>query len=178
MRTTTVYIATSLDGYIATADGGLDWLNAVPNPDGSDYGYAKFIKNIDAILMGRNTFEVVRGFGEWSYTTPVIVLSHSLKHLPDELEGKVTIASGSPAELLAQCEARGLHHLYIDGGQTIQAFLQADLVDNLIITRLPILLGGGIPLFGEIPQQLALTHIATESFSNGLVQSTYRRTKG
>jgi dihydrofolate reductase len=175
MSTTTVYIATSLDGYIATTDGGLDWLNAVPNPDGSDYGYAEFIKDIDAILMGRNTFEVVRGFGAWSYTKPVIVLSHSLKHLPDDLEGKVTIASGSPTELLAQCEARGLSNLYIDGGQTIQAFLQADLVDNLIITRVPILLGGGIPLFGELAQPLPLTHIATESFSNGLVQSTYRR---
>jgi dihydrofolate reductase len=175
VMTTYVYIATSLDGYIAEADGGLDWLNAISPPAGCDYGYAAFMAGIDALVMGRKTFEVVMGFGEWSYTKPVIVLSRSLSELPPEMSGKAELLAGSPVEILNALERRGFEHLYLDGGQTVQAFLREDLVDELIVTRIPILLGKGIPLFGDMPVALSFNHSGTETFENGLTQSRYVR---
>lgn len=171
-----VFIARSLDGYIADKNGGLDWLQSIPNPDNLDLGYEKFIQGVDAIVLGRNTFEVVCGFDmEWPYTLPVFVLSHSLKSVPGELRGKVGILQGALPKILDQIHGKGYRRLYIDGGQTVQHFLKEDLIDELIITTIPVLLGGGIPLFGELPEKLDFEHVRSERFLDALVQDTYRR---
>lgn len=170
-----VYIATSLDGFIATRDGGLDWLDEIPNPEPNDYGYAEFIAGIDAIVMGRHTFETVAAFGIWPYTVPVIVLSSTLSTVPQELAGKAEIISQDPPELVRRLNEQGYRNLYIDGGKTIQRFLKADLIDEIVITWVPVLLGEGIPLFGQLTKRRKLSHRATETFGNGLVQSHYTR---
>jgi dihydrofolate reductase len=171
----TVYIAASIDGYIATKSGGLDWLHELPNPDNDDYGYAEFMNNIDALVMGRNTFEKVLGFDGWHYEKKVFVASASLTQVPVELSGKVELISGSLSAVLAEIKSQGFENLYIDGGKLIQSFLAEDLIDELIITRIPILLGEGIPLFGELSQPLKFIHKETKTYSNALVQSAYRR---
>ena len=173
--TTHVFIATSLDGYIATADGGLDWLNAVPNPDNSDYGFDEFMGRMDAVVMGRNTFDVVLGFGEWPYPKPVVVLSRTLTSLPEGLSGKAEILKGSPAKIVEELQQRGYERLYIDGGQTIQTFLKAELISEITITRVPILLGDGIKLFGKLDQPLPFILCGSETYKNGLIKSHYRR---
>lgn len=171
-----VFIARSLDGYIADKNGGLDWLNLVPNPDHLDLGYEKFIQSVDAIVMGRASFETVCSFDmEWPYKLPVFVLSKSLKSVPEDLENKVALVSGSLSEILDQLHKKGYMRLYIDGGATIQSFLKEDLIDELIITTIPILLGGGIPLFGELPKEMEFEHVKSELFLNALVQDSYRR---
>ena len=150
-----VFMARSLDGYIADKNGGLDWLNSVPNPDHLDLGYEKFIKNVDAIVMGRTTFDVVCRFGiQWPYKIPVFVLSSTMESLPEELKDKVDILKGTPTKILALIHKKGYTQLYIDGGTTIQSFLKEDLIDELIITTIPVLLGGGTPLFGELPKEM------------------------
>ena len=171
-----VFIARSLDGYIADKKGGLDWLQTVPNPGQLDMGYEKFIQTVDAIVMGRNTFEVVCGFDmEWPYKIPVFVLSRSLKSVPGKLAGKVELAKGTIAEILAHIHQKGYTRLYIDGGVTVQNFLKEDLIDELIITTIPILLGGGVPLFGELPGALEFEHVKSELYLDSLVQDSYRR---
>jgi len=170
-----VYIAASLDGYIATANGGLDWLHEMPNPDDNDYGYAEFINLIDVMVMGRHTYEKVRTFGEWPYEKKVFVLSSVLKEVPEELVDRVEILSGSPREIVSTIHAAGYKDLYIDGGITIQKFLENDLIDELIVTRIPILLGGGIPLFGKLDSPLRFTHKNTEIYQQALIKSHYIR---
>ena len=171
-----VFIATSLDGYISDKDDGLDWLQSIPNPDNLDLGFGPLMERIDAIVMGRKTFEKVCSFDcDWPYSKPVFVLSNSLSSLPDEYEGKAELISGSLADVLATIHGRGHHELYIDGGSTIQSFLKDDLIDEMIITVLPILLGGGSPLFGELPEPMEFEHIKTEVMLNAMVQSHYRR---
>lgn len=172
-----VYIGTSLDGYIATSEGGIDWLNEVPNPEESDYGFAEFISLIDAIVMGRNTFETVVSFGFWPYERPVFVLSEHLTEIPAEMSDKAELISGEVPELVEQLRKRGYENLYVDGGITIQSFLAHDLIDEMIITRLPIVLGSGIPLFGELEEPLRFRHVSTEVYDNALVKSHYRRTR-
>ena len=169
-----VYIATSLDGFIATENGGLDWLE-VPNPDKSDYGYADFIKGIDALVMGRNTFEKVLTFDEWSYNKPVFVLSNTLTKLPESVAGKAEIVKGDIASVIHKLNQQGHKNLYIDGGKVIQSFLREDLIDEIIITRVPVLLGKGIPLFGESEHSIMFKHTKTEVFNNMLVKSYYVR---
>ena len=171
-----VYIATSLDGFIATPDGGVDWLDEIPNPDQSDFGYSEFISHIDAIVMGRNSFEKVLTFGDWPYNKPVFVLSNTLKAVPENLVDTVEIVSGTDIKsLVHRLNKRGYQNLYIDGGRTIQSFLAEDMIDELIITRIPILLGQGIPLFGMLSHPLQFHHEKTEVFNNLLVKSAYRR---
>lgn len=171
-----VYIATSLDGFIATPDGGVDWLDEIPNPDQSDFGYGEFISHIDAILMGRNSFEKVLTFGVWPYKKPVFVLSNRLKHIPENLINTVEIISGNDIKTVVnRLNERGYHNLYIDGGRTVQSFLAEDMIDELIITRVPILLGDGIPLFGRLTDKLRFRHKKTEVFNNTLVMSAYSR---
>ena len=172
-----VYIATSLDGFIATSDGGLDWLEEIPNPEQNDYGYAEFMKAIDAIVMGKNTFKKVLAFGQWVYNKPVFVLSNSLTELPEHLLGKAKLISGDIKKLITQLNQKGYKNLYIDGGRVIQNFLREDLIDEIIITRVPILLGKGIPLFGELEQHLQFKYQKTEIYNNGLVKSHYIRDK-
>jgi dihydrofolate reductase len=172
-----VFIATSLDGFIATSDGGVDWLDEIPNPEKSDYGYAGFMSGIDAIMMGRNTFEKVLSFGGWPYDKPVFVLSNSLESVPEKVKGLAEIISGDPGALIQQLEERGIRNLYVDGGKVVQSFLEKDLVDELIITRIPILLGEGIPLFGTISRRLKFRHLKTETFNDSLVQTHYERVR-
>ena len=170
-----VYIAASIDGYIATVDGDVDWLHEVPNPDNDDYGYSEFMENIDALVMGRNTFEKVLTFGDWFYKKKVFVMSSSLTEVPDGLKGKVEILSGSLSGVLSEIESQGFKSLYIDGGKLIQSFLYEDLIDELIVTRIPILLGGGIPLFGKLNSPLRFTHIETKIHNDALVMTRYAR---
>ena len=170
-----VYIAASLDGYIADKDGSLEWLQSVPNPDGLDLGYKDFMNGIDAIIMGRVTYETVLGFGiEWPYNKPVFVLSTTLKTVPEELVGKVEIINGLLPEIVDKLNKREFNNLYIDGGSTVQNFLKEGLIHEIIITTIPVLLGGGAPLFGELSSQIELEHIKTEVFLNEIVQSHYR----
>ena len=124
--------------------------------------------------MGRATFELVRSFGGWPYgATPVVVLTHRPLSLPDEIAARVEVMAGEPREVAQRLGARGLRRLYVDGGRTVQGFLAAGLVERLIVTRVPVLLGRGIPLFGSLPGDVRLTHVATRSWPSGLVQSEY-----
>jgi dihydrofolate reductase len=174
-----VYIATSLDGFIAREDGGLDWLPQVEaageGGSGEDFGYADFLSGIDAIIMGRHSIEVILSFGAWPYTLPVIVLSTTMKSAPNHLKGKVEIYKGPIETLLKRLHSEGKTNLYIDGGKTIQSFLEEDLIDEMIITTIPVLLGDGIPLFGTTPQDIPFVHKGTEAYGNGMVKSHYVR---
>jgi dihydrofolate reductase len=167
-----VYIATSLDGFIARIDGGLDWL---PTPaDGDDLGFGKFFKTIDALVMGRNTYDMVLSFGAWAYgSTPVVVLTHRPLMQPEDPTARVESMSASPEEVVAELSNRSFNNLYIDGGQTIQEFMRAGQIHRVIITRIPVLLGQGIPLFGELEEDVQLKCIRTERLSNGLEQAEY-----
>lgn len=173
MNTTAhVFIATSLDGFIARPDGGIDWLE-MPGTD-EDHGYTEFISDKDALIMGRGTFESICDFRPWPYTLPVFVLSKTLSEVPDDLKDSVEIAPTEPKQTLLDAGTRGWHMVYLDGGQVIQSFLSAGLVTDMIITRLPILLGEGRPLFGPLPGDVVLRHEWTKTFRSGLVQSRYR----
>jgi len=172
-----VFIATSLDGFIATSDGGVDWLDQIPNPERNDFGFGRFMSGIDALVMGRITFEKVLTFGSWPYDKPVFVLSNTLSDVPAEVVGKAEIVDDTPRPLIQRLDQRGFRNLYVDGGKVIQSFLEDDLVDEMIITRVPILLGDGIPLFGRLRMWLQFSHVKTETFNNALVQSTYTRVR-
>lgn len=172
---TYVYIAQSLDGFIADKNGNLDWLNEIPNPDNDDFGFAEFIDQIDAIVMGRKTFEKVATFGVWPYTKPVYVVSSTLNALPENYSGKAEILNLAPYDILEELKSRGMNNFYIDGGALIQSFLSQDLIDELIITTIPILLGGGISLFGNLEKPLNLKFIKLEVLQNSLIKSYYIR---
>jgi dihydrofolate reductase len=171
-----VYIATSIDGYISAPDGELDWLNYVPVPEGDDLGFAEFVTRVDAIVMGRLTFETVVGFGMgWTYPIPGLVLSSTLTSAPQDFADHVDFANGTPSEIVAIAKEKGFENLYIDGGKTIQRFLRADLVDELIISEIPLLLGGGDRLFGELDQRLNFELISVEVMLDQIVKKQYRR---
>jgi dihydrofolate reductase len=167
---TSVFIATSLDGYIAREDGAIDWLPANPEP----HGYDEFIASVDAIVIGRKTFETVLAFGGWFYgKTLVVVLSSRASELKAPDGANCDFMSGDPRDIVAALEQRGIKHIYVDGGVTIQRFLEAGLIQRLIITHIPVLLGTGIPLFGPLSRDVRLEHITTKSFPSGIVQSEY-----
>jgi dihydrofolate reductase len=167
-----VFIATSLDGFIARPDGAIDWL---PTDGVESHGYDEFIATVDAIVMGRKTFETVLGFGAWPYgPKPVVVLSSRPEVLRAPEGAACEMMSGTPPEIVARLGARGMKHLYVDGGITIQGFLQAGLIQRMIITRIPVLLGSGIPLFGPLSRDIRLKHVATRWYPSGMVQSEYR----
>ncbi|MBN2352379.1 MAG: dihydrofolate reductase [Spirochaetales bacterium] len=169
--TNRVFIAASLDGYIARRDGSLDWLTGIETPEGEDYGYAEFMKTIDAVVMGRKTYEAVLSFGEWPYVKPVFVLSRTLPRAPGgECAG---VLAGEPAEIVKGLREKGYGNLYIDGGRTVREFMRAGFIDELTITVVPVLLGSGVPLFGDLPQGIALNNKETKTFPNGLVRITY-----
>ena len=170
-----IYIATSLDGFIARKDGNIDWLLEIPNPDNSDYGFSSFIDSIDGIIMGRNTFEAVVSFNQWPYTKPVFILSNKLKKVPDAYKEKAKIVKGDIGDIIESLRKDGIERIYVDGGKTIQSFLQRDLIDELIITRVPILLGSGIPLFAEMDFETKLKLVDSEILGDNLVKSTYTR---
>ncbi len=171
-----VFIATSIDGYIADKNGGIDWLHSIPNPNNEDMGYVDFTKNIDALVMGRTTFETVCDFDiDWPYEKPVFVLSNTLNEIPESHKGKAFLVKGSLTEILKHIHQRGYHQLYIDGGATIQSFLKEDLIDEMLITIIPIVLGGGSSLFSELPKGLEFEFIESKIFLNQLTQNHYRR---
>lgn len=175
--TTSVFIATSLDGFIARTDGSIDWLEEANArvPEGEDCGYHAFIATVDTLVMGRKTFETVLAFDAWPYGDKrVVVLSSKPVAIPAALSGTVSASSEEPRALVERLAAEGARHLYVDGGLTIQRFLSAGLIDALILTRIPVLLGEGRPLFGPLPGDVALTHVATRAYDFGFVQSTYR----
>jgi dihydrofolate reductase len=170
-----VYIATSLDGFIARKNGDIDWLMAADNTESAeDYGYKEFLDTVDCMVMGRNCMEMVMDFPDWPYEDKrVVVLSNTLKEVPSKLGGKVELYSGSLTELVKRLENDGCKRLYIDGGKTIQSFLNDDLITDLTITKIPILLGEGLSLFGNTKQDIKLKHIATTLYPSGFVKSTY-----
>jgi dihydrofolate reductase len=171
-----VYIATSLDGFISAPNGKLDWLNYVPVPEGNDLGFAGFVDRVDAIVMGRLTFETVVGFGMgWTYPIPGLVLSSTLTSAPQGFVDHVDFANGTPSEIVAIAKEKGFQNLYIDGGKTIQQFLSADLIDELIISEIPLLLGGGDRLFGELDRRLDFELISVEAMLDQIVKKQYRR---
>jgi dihydrofolate reductase len=165
-----VFVGTSLDGFIARPTGEYDFLSPW---EGEPHGYDEFMSTVDALVIGRNTYETVLAFDTWPYgDKPVFVLStHPLDTAP--LGARVEHLSGDPGEIVSRLEARGIGHVYVDGGITIQRFLDAGLIQRLIITRVPVLIGAGIPLFGITNRDIPLKHVATRQYASGLVQSEY-----
>ena len=165
-----VFIGASVDGFIARANGDLDWLPTEPEP----HGYDEFIAGVDTIVIGRKTFETVLGFDGWPYGDKrVVVLSSSPVDFSKVVGGVAEQMGGEPADVVAQLAATGTQHAYIDGGITIQRFLRAGLIQRLIITRVPVLIGDGIPLFGTLPHDVRLRHVSTRHYPSGLVQTEY-----
>jgi dihydrofolate reductase len=167
-----VFVGTSVDGFIARPNGQFDFLDA-----GGDepHGYTEFMATVDALVVGRNTFEIVLAFPSWPYGNKrVVVLSSQPVDFSAVRGGIVEQMSGEPTEIVAKLAATGAHHLYVDGGITIQRFLRAGLVNRIIVTRVPVLIGQGIPLFGALPHDVRLQHIATQSYASGLVKTEYQ----
>jgi dihydrofolate reductase len=173
------FIATSLDGFIAKTDGSLDWLNAANAtvPEGEDCGYAQYMAGVEVILMGRKTFETVLSFGAWPYDKPVYVVSHQWSALPAAAPATAQLWKDSLPALCTHLAASGVRAAYVDGGQLIQSFINAQLLDKITITRIPVLLGSGLPLFGPLADgtsTVTAQHLQTRSFEFGFVQSDYR----
>ena len=171
-----VFIATSLDGFIARANGDLGWLTGEESTSTEqDYGYQEFMDSVDNLVVGRNTFERVLTFDTWPYSgKKVVVLSSKPNAVPQHLTDSVEWLSLPPQHLVERLVSQGATHLYVDGGKTIQGFVKAGLINELIVTRIPVLIGTGIPLFGPLNHDIKLTHVATRQFENGFVQSTHR----
>jgi len=171
-----VFIGTSLDGFIARTDGSIDWLNEASSimPNGEDCGYADFMESVDVLVMGRNTFEQVLTFGEWHYgDKKVVVLSRKGVVIPDKIKNTVSTSSEHLNILVEKLASEGAKQLYIDGGKTIQSFLVAGLINEITITTIPIILGAGLPLFGPIKKDINLKHLSTIAYPFGFVQSKY-----
>ena len=165
-----VFIGTSLDGFIARANGEFDFL---PADGGEPHGYEEFMATVDTIVIGRKTFETVLGMSPWPYGKKRVVVLSSRPLDFSAAKGAVEQMSGSPAEIVSKLAASGAQHLYVDGGITIQGFLRAGLIQRLVITRVPVLVGDGIPLFGTLPHDVRLRHIGTKQYPSGLVSSEY-----
>ena len=178
-----VYIATSADGYIATPEGDVDWLHTAGNQDvdmsdNPDMGFNDFIASVDCMVMGRKCMEVISSFNltpeQWPYgDTKVYVLSHSLKVPPENLRGKVEMYSGDIPALINQLEVKGFKHAYIDGGATITSFINLKLINEMIITKAPVILGEGIPLIGIINHKIKLVNSEAIAFPNDFIQVKY-----
>ncbi|EGI77983.1 dihydrofolate reductase family protein [Hylemonella gracilis] len=175
MTTAHVFIATSLDGFIARADGDIEWLLQRDDPT-EDHGYASFIADKDMIVMGRGCYEKVLTFDAWPYELPVCVLSRQLADtpVPERLKGKVRFSGLAPQAVMEELARSGVRRVYLDGGLLLQSFLREGLVADMVITTVPVLLGSGRPLFGGLTSDIDLTLVSSRSFPSGLVQSTYR----
>jgi dihydrofolate reductase len=166
-----VFVGTSLDGFLARPNGDFDFL---PTDGGEEHGYTAFMASVDTLVIGRNTYEVVLKFGDWPYAGKrVVVLSSRPIELPRDPAARVERMEGEPADIAARLAATGSKHAYVDGGITIQAFLRAGLIQRLTITRVPVLVGEGIPLFGTVPRDVPLRHLGTRTYAGGLVTSEY-----
>ncbi len=171
-----VFIATSIDGYIADHNGGLDWLDDIPNTNQNDMGYYQFYERMDALVMGRKTFEKVLSFDvDWPYDKPVFVLSNSLSEIPATHRNKAFLLQGNLTQALSYVHHQGCQNLYIDGGYTITKFLEEDLIDEMIITIMPTVLGEGIPLFGKITHSSNWQLKQSQTFLNQVVQNHYTK---
>jgi dihydrofolate reductase len=167
-----VFVGTSVDGFIARLNGDLDFL---PEGGGEPHGYTEFMAGVDTVVIGRKTFETVAAYDEWPYGGKrVVVLSSGAVDWAAAGCGFVEHLAGPPADIVARLAAGGARNLYVDGGITIQGFLRAGLIQRLVVTRVPVLIGEGIPLFGTLPHDVPLRHVATRHYPSGLVQSEYR----
>ncbi len=172
-----VFIAQSLDGFIARENGELDWLEQPPSPENvhEDHGFATFFASVDCMVMGRNTFDVVSKMDQWVYgDTPITILSRQKISPPETFKKQVSLYQGDLKALVNQLKQAGKQHMYVDGGQTIQAFLREGLISNLCITTIPVLIGQGIPLFGSLTEDIHLSLIKSQAYSSGLVTQTYK----
>jgi dihydrofolate reductase len=168
-------IATSLDGFIARRDHQIDWLTK-QDTEGDDLGFEAFMASVDGIVMGRGSYENVLTFGEWPYKKPVIVMSKRLSDddIPKRLQGRIRMVDLGPAEMIKSLAAEGWSRAYVDGGKIVQSFIRCGLIEDLVLTTIPILLGDGLRLFGEIGGDIDLELIDSKSFGSGLVQTHYR----
>lgn len=175
MITAHVFIAISLDGFIARQDGDIEWLLQRDDPT-EDHGYASFIADKDLIVMGRGSYEKVMTFDTWPYDRPVLVLSNRLADapVPEILKGKVRFSNSTPKEAIEKLAEQNVRRVYVDGGRLVQSFLRDGMVADMVITTVPVLLGSGRPLFGALPQDIDLKLLSSRSFPSGLVQSSYR----
>jgi dihydrofolate reductase len=171
-----VFIALSLDGFIARKDGSIDWLSGTGNGNSNeDYGYRDYFDTIDTLVMGRSTYELALTFKEWPYAGKrVVVLSSGHPRIPDHLSGSVETMSGLPTGIVDRLSGSGACHVYVDGGKTIQGFLEEGLIQEMTLTRIPVLIGDGIPLFGKLGRDIRFQHVETKAYQNGYVQSKYR----
>jgi dihydrofolate reductase len=168
---TSVFVGTSVDGFIARRNGEYDFLAAGEH---EPHGYDEFIASVDALVIGRKTYETVLSFHEWPYGDRlVVVLSSRPLDFSRVRGGRVEQMSGSPSEIYSKLSVRGVKHVYVDGGITVQEFLRAGLVQRITITRVPVLIGDGIPLFGSLPHDVRLRHIATQTYASGMVKTEY-----
>jgi dihydrofolate reductase len=166
-----VFCGVSVDGFLARPDHSLDFLET---GEQEPHGFEEFYSTLDVVVIGRKTFEVVLTFGKWFYgKKQVVVLSSSPLDFSTLKDAVIEQMSGELPEIAERLRARGFQHAYIDGGNTIQRFLSARLIDRLIITRVPVLIGAGISLFGPVPGDIKLRHIETRCYGGGLVQSEY-----
>jgi dihydrofolate reductase len=166
-----VFCGVSVDGFLARPDHSLDFLET---GEQEPHGFEDFYNSVDVVVIGRKTFEVVLTFGDWPYSKKqVVVLSSNPLNFSSIKGGVVEQMSGEPSEVVTHLKARGFKHAYIDGGITIQRFLTSGLIGRMVITRVPVLIGSGIPLFGPVPLDISLHHLATHTFKGGLVQSEY-----
>ncbi|ETA49807.1 dihydrofolate reductase family protein [Ponticoccus alexandrii] len=175
MITGHVFVACSLDGFIARSDHGLDWLSH-PGTEDEEHGYEDFIAGIDGIVMGSASYRKVRSFPEWPYDKPVVVLSESLQpeDIPEELDDRVRLSRARPVRLMETLEAEGWRNVYVDGGALIQSFLRAGLISEMTITHVPVLIGSGRRLFGALEEDITFDLMETRSFRSGLVSTRYR----
>lgn len=174
MTTAHVFIGTSLDGFIARLNGDLSWLIRFDEM-GEDYGYDAFFSSIDALILGRLSYDAALASGAWRYSKPALVASSRMSDadIRSDLIGKVRVTRADPAGMLEEAAALGWQRVYVDGGKLIQSFLKAGLVSDMIITRVPVLIGEGLPLFGQVKRDLEFRHVETRAFPSGMVQSHY-----
>ena len=167
-----VFCGLSVDGFLARPDDTFDFLHT---GEQEPHGFKEFLANVDVVVIGRRTFDVVLKLGHLALygTKPVVVLSGRRPDFSSANDGVVEQMSGEPGEIVTRLETRGFQHAYIDGGLTIQRFLAAGFIDRLVITRVPVLIGEGIPLFGPVLSDIRLHHVATHCYNGGLVQSEY-----
>ena len=178
-----VFIATSADGYIATNDGGVEWLETAGVADAdmsdcADMGFASYIASVDCMIMGRKCMEKISSFNltpeQWPYgDIKIVVLSNTLREAPDNLKDKVEMYSGDIPDLIEKLESEGHQHAYIDGGTTITAFINLELINEMTITLAPVLLGSGKPLFGQMPSAVKLINSQATAYPNGFIQTKY-----
>ncbi|MBY6161725.1 dihydrofolate reductase family protein [Mameliella alba] len=177
MTTGHVFIAMSLDGFIAREDDSLDWLMAYHAPD-EDHGFDAFMASVDGLVMGSGTFRTVLGFGgDWPYSKPVIVLSRSMTEddIPDPLKGRVRLSRLSPPELMSELSQQGWQRVYVDGGSVIRSFLAAGLIADMELTIVPVLIGKGRRLFGDmdLKTDIGLTLERVRRYPSGLALTRY-----